>query len=204
MTPWALSLITPPGTDPVSEAQAQGHARILVSDTVTESVDIKTKITAATQDRERFTGRQFVTATWELWLDSWPSSGVIAIPKPPLLTVVSIKYIDQDGTEQTWSSVDYLVVAPAGPAAQHGFVALGYGKSWPSVRSQRAAIKVRFTAGYGAAEAVPAALKQAVLLVFGEMYDHREDQAFDQSTMRTADRLCWPYRAFVSMPEETH
>jgi uncharacterized phiE125 gp8 family phage protein len=201
VTSWALSLITAPTTDPVSESEAYGHARI-VSPTVAEIVDIQTKLAAAVQDRERFTMRQFVTATWELWLDAFPCSGVIAIPKPPLASVTSVKYIDQDGAEQTFSSGDYLVVAPAGPACQHGFVSLGYGKSWPSTRPQKAAVKVRFVAGYGAATAVPSALKQAVLLVFGDSYANREDQPYDSSALRAADRLCWPYRSFVSMPEE--
>lgn len=202
MIPWSLSLITAPTTLPLTAAEAQAHARI-DSPTPADLADSEIKLAAAVQDRERFTRRQFVTATWELWLNTWPSDGIIPIPKPPLISITSVKYIDQDGTEQTFSSSDYLVVAPAGPAAQHGFVALGYGKSWPAARYQRAAIKVRFQAGYGAAADVPAQLRQACLLVFGEMYDHREDQNLDPSTMRAADRLCWPYRAFVSMPEES-
>lgn len=202
MIPWSLSLITPATALPLTAEEAQAHARIDCA-TPADQADSAIKFAAAVQDRERFTRRQFMPATWELWLNVWPCDGVIPIPKPPLISITSVKYVDQDGAEQTFPDTDYMVVAPAGPAAQHGYVALGYGKAWPSARYQRASIKVRFQAGYASAADVPAQLKQAVLLVFGEMYDHREDQALDAAALRAADRLCWPYRAFVSMPEET-
>jgi len=198
VTPWTLSLITAPASLPVSDADMEAHARI-VTPSSADLADMQLKLSAAVQDRENFTRRQFVTATWELWLDTWPLWGVIELPKPPLISVATIKYIDQDGTEQTWPNTEYQVLAPAGPTAQQGFVALGYGKSWPSIRYQPGAIKVRYDAGYGAASAVPPQLKQAILLVFGASYASREDGP-KAKDLAAADAICWPFRTFVSMP----
>ena len=192
-----LSLITAPTSQPITAAEAMAHARI--DDPADDSLDITAKVAAAVTDREAFTRRQFCSATWELWLDAWPTDGVIRLPKPPLASVTSIKYIDPDGVEQTWSSANYTVVAPAGPNAQHGYVVAGYGVGFPSVRNVPAAIKVRFVAGYGAATAVPEVFKQAIKLTFAEMYAFREEQSAGSvsKNMRAADALCWPYRAFV-------
>lgn len=45
---------------------------------------INSLITAARQDCESFQNRNYLTATWELWLDSWPDKNFIEIPLPPL------------------------------------------------------------------------------------------------------------------------
>jgi uncharacterized phiE125 gp8 family phage protein len=173
------------------------HARI--DEPADDILDITAKVAAAVSDRESFTGRQFVSATWELWLDSWPIDGIIRIPKPPLSSITSIKYIDTNGAEQTWSSSNYTVVAPAGPNAQHGYVVPAYGLSFPSIRAVPNAIKVRFVAGYGLPAAVPDVFKQAIKLTFSEMYAFREEQFAGSvsKNLRAADALCWPFRAFV-------
>lgn len=192
-----LSLITAPTELPVTAAQAAIHSRI--DDPIADAADINARLEAAVTDRQAFTRRQFIEATWELWLDAWPADGIIRIPRPPLKTLTSIKYVDPDGTEQTWTDTLYTVVKPAGPNAQHGYVVPAYGQSFPSIRSVPAGIKVRFVAGFGAAAAVPEIYKQAVKLVFGEMYAFREEQTTGtvSKNLRAADTLCWPYRAFV-------
>lgn len=193
-----LSLITAPTDDPVSVDEAVLHAR--VEDSTAEASDIELKLAAAVRNRESYVQRQLMPATWELWLHAWPTCGIIWLPKPPLQSVTWIKYIDSNGVEQTWDSAEYVVVAPAGPRAGRGYVHLAYGESFPAARSQPNAIKVRFVAGYADADAVPAEIKQAILLTFGEMYAQREEQTVGTivaTNLRAADNLCSSFRVFA-------
>jgi uncharacterized phiE125 gp8 family phage protein len=206
---WFLSLITPPTALALTEAQARAHSRI---DPSLPADDLATKIAAAIAACEGFTGRQLVNATWELWLSSWydqaiyqpascgTSPGVIWLPKPPVASITSIKYLDGDGVEQTMNPSDYVLVAGAGPLAQRAGIFPAYGAAWPTNRLQAASIKIRFVAGYGVDSSyVPAELTQGMLAWFAELYERREEQtvgAVVTPNVVTARRLWWPYRAF--------
>jgi uncharacterized phiE125 gp8 family phage protein len=69
-------------------------------------------------------------------------------------------------------TADYFVDDKSEP----GRVALAYNKSWPTLSLRPTnAVVVQFTAGYGdAADDVPQRVKQAMLLLIGHWYEHRE------------------------------
>jgi uncharacterized phiE125 gp8 family phage protein len=205
---WSLSLITPPAALALTEDQAKAHSRI---DPAVPTADLATKVAAAIAACEGFTGRQLITATWELWLSSWyepgiyqPScregAGVIWLPKPPAASITSIKYLDGDGVEQTLAPSAYVLVAGGGPLAQRAGLFPAYGTAWPTNRAQAASIKVKFVAGYGSSYAdVPPELTQGMLAWFAELYERREEQTVGTTVAAnaiTARRLWWPYRAF--------
>lgn len=129
-------------------------------------------ITTARQYAEGFQRKAFVTQTWELWLDAFPNKDYIKIPLPPLQSVTSVKYYDTSDTEATFSSGDYFVDTKSEP----GRVALNYGETWPTTALRPAnGVCVTFVAGYGdAASDVPKKVKQAMLLLIGHLYEHRE------------------------------
>jgi hypothetical protein len=84
-----------------------------------------------------------------LTLDYFPPCGEIAIRIRPVQQIVSIKYIDGDGVEQTVDPDDYQVDL-------RGFLCRirpAYGKSWPFARWRMNAVSILFTAGYGDAVA---------------------------------------------------
>jgi uncharacterized phiE125 gp8 family phage protein len=201
---WSLELITAPTGETVTVPQVRAHSRLSAL-TPDEESDVVVKIAAAVAECENFTGRQLLQATWELKLASWCEEGiyrdgVLRLPKPPLLSVSSVKYLDPNGVEITWSSSEYVVVNSPSPHAQRAHLFPAYGIVWPAVRYQPGAIKVRFVAGYGAAEtAIPRALTQGVLLRVAEMYERREEQTIGSivaSNMLTAERLWWPFRTY--------
>jgi len=150
-------------------------------------------ISAARERAEAFTGRQLITATWDLVLDEFPcglqpyelgahwthdrvGNMFLDIPKPPLQSITTITYVDTAGQSQTWSSSNYLVDAPSGPRCRRGRVAPAYGVVWPFTQAQIKAATVRFVAGYGATGAsVPALLRQALLMDLSALYEHRGD-----------------------------
>ena len=93
---------------------------------------------------------------------------------------------------QTLDPSKYLVLglprrARASPA---------YDEIWPVVRCLPEAVQIRFVAGYGAAAAVPEDIKEAMLLIIGHLYAHREENHdFELYEMPPgALRLLSPYR----------
>lgn len=163
-----LKLITPPAEEPITLDEAKKHLRV---DIANDDTLISSLITAAREYCEDFQNRAYITQTWQLWLDGWPDGSEISIPKPPLQTVSSIKYYSEDGAEYTLPAEDYIVDVQSQP----GRVVLASGKSWPDVSLRPAnAVVVDFVVGYGDAVDVPQRVKQAILLLVGHWYEHRE------------------------------
>lgn len=189
------TIITPPASEPVTLSDAKAHLRVDATD---EDALISAMIGAARETAEHMTGRAFITQTLELTLDAFPV-GAIAIPRPNLLTVTSVKYDDTAGVEQTVSPADYVVLIKPTP----GLVYPADGVSWPATRDMKAAVRVRYTAGYGASSAaVPAAIKSWMLLRVGALYKHRE--AFHSGSGGAVelpgsfvDSLLDPYRVYA-------
>lgn len=164
----ALVLTQAPATEPLTLAEAKLHMRVEVAD---DDSLITSLITAARQWCEAFQGRAYITQTWQLWLDAWPEGDEIRLPRPPLQSVVTVKYYGADGAEYVMPAADYLVDTKSEP----GRLVLGYGKTWPSVTLRPAsAIAIEFVAGYGAVSAVPEKVKQAMKLLVAHWYEHRE------------------------------
>lgn len=132
---------------PLREAKKQCE---IGEDDTTHDSHILRLIKAATSDVERHTRRALITQTWRLALNQFPYSSVnksrVYLPRPPLQSISSITYVDDNGTTQTLSSSLYQVATDTKP----GFVEPAYGQSWPVVRSETAeAIKITYLAGYG-------------------------------------------------------
>lgn len=166
---YGLTLQTAPSVEPLTRAEAKSHIRVVADD---DNTLIDNLITAARQYCERHTNRQICTATWDLYLDGFPSCyEPLYVPLAPLASVTSIVYTAPDGTSTTWASSNYIVSTSREP----GQITPAYSVAWPTVRSVTDAVRVRFVAGYGLAVSVPMALKQAMLLLIGHWFENRED-----------------------------
>ena len=191
----AFELVTAATKEPVLVEEAKNHLRVDIAE---DDDLIDGYITTARQDMEEKYGVAFVTQTWDLYLDAFPGGSELAIGKWPLASVTSIKYTDEDGNESTYSSDDYLVDA----VSQPGKVVLKSSSSWPSDTLQEVnAVVVRFVAGFGDATDVPRPVRQAVLLLVGDMYENRENTIIAQGvTIRpvaqAAEMLMMNYRNF--------
>ena len=135
---------------PVTVAYAKKHIKAL---TGSEDVLVETWIRAGGAMFEEATGRQPITATREVWLDTFPGLGLsgrrqrIELPRPPLQEVLSVKYLDGDGVLQSFT--DYVVVAPSGDYCRPGFVEPSPGASWPGTADRSGAVQIRYKCGYG-------------------------------------------------------
>jgi uncharacterized phiE125 gp8 family phage protein len=152
-----MKVITPPLLEPVPIAEVKDQLGI--DDTRSDGL-LSRRITEARSWAENYTGRAFLKQTREIRWDCFVDEHEL----PSALTVESVKYIDTDGVEQTVSSTDYTLDT----YAFLPFVRSAYGVSWPTPRSERNAVRIQFTAGYGdTAEAVPSLIKEALILLVG-------------------------------------
>lgn len=191
VTCYGLSLVTAPTSEPVTLAEAKKQCEI-AAEVNHHDEHLERLIQAARVYVENYTGRQIVTATWDLYADSWPDDGLtISLPKGPIQSVTSITYVDENGSSQTWGSSNYVLSASREPA----IIRLAYQALWPAFRFQPDAIRVRYVAGYGAATAVPQGIKHAILLLVGGWFLNREiETTSNLKWMQSAENLLQQYR----------
>ncbi len=158
-----------PSTEPITKAEAKIHLRIPVGVTVDDSYVEDQLIPAATVWVENETQTQLITATWQYTLD-WFPGWEIDVPRPRLIGVSSLTYSATDGTSTTLTeNTDFRVDTNKRP----GRLTPDFGKSWPVTRDIMEAVTLTYTAGFGAASAVPVTIKQAMFFLIGHWYTNR-------------------------------
>lgn len=165
----SLKLVTAPTVEPISLVEAKLHLRVDGSDE--DSLISDLIIPAARLDVETLSLHKLITQTWDWYMDDWPES-VFKVPYPPLQSVTGIYYTLDGAAEATFSAANYTVDVKSVP----GWIALNSNASWPSgTLAIMNGVRIRFVCGFGAAgSAVDARLRQAMLLLIGHYYEHRE------------------------------
>lgn len=135
-----MTVIVEPVEMAVSLADARVAARINGADS---DVDIEIRVRALTTEAEHATGRAIINRTHRITLDSFPDA--IQLPQSPVASIVSIKYLDSDGVEQTLDPADYYLDA----ASEPGYIVPAPNKAWPSTFSRINAVTVLAICGYG-------------------------------------------------------
>lgn len=183
-------LITGPAVEPVTLAEAKLHLRV---EHDADNALIGSMIAAARMAAEHETGRLLITQTWEEVLDAFPAE--IALHTGPVLAIASVKYIDAAGAEQTLDPSAYALDNVGVPA----WLTPAYGTDWPAPRDVVNAVKVRYTAGYGAAGSdVPELIRMWICLQLGAMYENRAAAGSTQTySLPFADRLLDRYRVYT-------
>ena len=120
-----LTLITAPADEPVTRAEAKLQCRI-DADLTADDALIDGLVAAVREQAEHEIGGALVTQTWERTLDAFPvSGGAIELGMPPVQSLVSVKYLDAAGTEQTLAPSAYtLDAASSVPAAVKAWMLL--------------------------------------------------------------------------------
>lgn len=152
---------------PLEVEDAKAHLRVTHQ---SEDASVEACIAAAVDACEKEVGRSLITQTRRVYYDAWPDCG-IALPYGPVQSVTSVEYVDSAGATQTLAGTEYLVDLLDNPPR----IVPAFGKSWPSTRAQRNAVWSTYVAGYGATgAALPAQLRQWLLLYVGALWEHRE------------------------------
>lgn len=171
-------LVTAAPFEPVTLAELRAHSVVQFDDDDQYLVDL---LRTATTQVENHTQVALVKQTREVAYGCFPD--LIRLPRPPLLAVLSVKYYDTDGVQQTLPTADYQVSS----YGLLGRIAPAPGTSWPATESGRLdAVVVRYTAGYVDLTATsppttpnpvgeaPYPLKQAIMVLAAHLYTHRE------------------------------
>lgn len=157
-----LTILTPPEEEPVSVATAKAHLRV---DTTADDTLITTYLKAARELCEGLARRSFVTQSFRLVLDDFPSVP-LKLPRPPLQSVEAVTYLDDDGNEHDWT--DFTVDTGSEP----GRIIFN---SLPTASLQESgAVAIEFTAGYESAADLPNVFVMAILQTVANWYELRE------------------------------
>jgi uncharacterized phiE125 gp8 family phage protein len=183
------TVIVQPFTEPVTLAEAKTQLRIDFTDLDTP---IGNMIRGGRQWVEKQTGLALVDQTLEMLLQGYPNDDVIRLT-PPVITVVSFEYTDDNGAYQTHSAGAYVLDT----AGKFPRILPAYGVTWSATLAQTNSLRVRWRAGFvedgsptQSITLVPEPLRQAILLHVQAMHE-RENMAV---LLETAELLCQPYR----------
>lgn len=183
---------TAPAELPLTMADAKRHLRQDLDD---DDQVILALIRLATDYVQDLTGLRLLSQTVDLSLDAFPSGDCLPLPVRPVTAVTSITSYGLDGSASTFSSSAYRLDTYAVPNR----IVLVSGASWPTaVRDENAAL-IRVVAGYSTRDSMPAAVRQAMLLLLAHYYENREpvltSGAQGIALPWTIDALLSPYRA---------
>lgn len=182
-----LKLITAPASEPITLAEAKAQCSVS-ADFTSDDALLSAMIAAARGHAEHLTGRALVTQTWELVLDEFPRidvsrlghgreyvSGAIELPRAPLQSVESVKYIDPDGVEQTMDPAAYRVDTDSLVGRVYPVAA------WPDTATDRHdSVRIRYVAGWPMSEDAepvwtgPKEIAQWMLIRVASLYAQRE------------------------------
>lgn len=184
-----LQLVTPPALEPVTLSEARLHLRV---DTADDDPLIGALISAARLHAEMLTARQFLPARWRLVLDRF--TPMVLLNRSPVVSVVSVRYLDMGGLWQIMPVTDYVVESSSEPAR----ITPAFGKIWPPTLPQIGSVEILFDAGYADATKVPDGIKRWMLLRVGSLYQHREEMSVLPAgridPLPFVDSLLDPYR----------
>lgn len=183
-----IKVITPPDAEPLTLEEVKVNLRIVNPD---EDGDIERMIRAARQMAEERLNRALMPQVLEFAQNEFCTT--LKFPRPPLVDVTTVKYVDGDGAEQTLDSAAYITNEYVDPPE----LTPAYGTSWPSTQLRAAAIVVRYTAGYADAASVPEPIRQWMLLAIGAFYEHRSMVNEGQTYALPEDFYKWLLQPYV-------
>lgn len=162
-----FKVTTAPASEPVTATEVKAALNIETTDDDDLLADY---ITEARQWVEQQCGSALITQTVTEKFDLFGEMLMLTVN--PVQSVTSVKYYDEDGTQQTLAASKYDVDVYSVPCR----IAESTNNSWPSVQDRIAPIEVIYVAGYGDDAAdVPGPIKRAIHLYVGSLYAQRED-----------------------------
>jgi uncharacterized phiE125 gp8 family phage protein len=173
---WQLRRIAGPDVEPVTLAQARLQCKLDADLTAEDELIRDIYIPAAREAAELYCKQTWVESTWLLTLCGFPDcdDNRIVLPMGPVIDVVRVSYVDQQGTAQ--QITDYQGSLDAVPA----FILPPFNQGWPTARGVSSAVQIEYRAGYASggsptdASRVPAGVKHAMLFLIGFWFENRE------------------------------
>ena len=197
VSPDLVTTTVEPTAEPVTRTEAKLHLRV---DVTTDDTLIDMIIQAAREYVEKYTGRAYVRRTLRADLPYFADE--IRLPFAPAISVSSVKYYNTDSP----TVLTTLGAAYYNLQSVKSVLSRNPGYSWPAVYPFPNAVQITWVAGYSPtsspeveAESVPAAVKAAILLLVGDLYENREGQVLYPGQLHvnpTVNRLLDAYRVY--------
>ena len=129
-------------------------------------------------------------------LDGFPiEKDFIELPWSPLQCVNKFTFKDSQGIIHDVDPAIYFIDTDFKP----GKIGLNYNRYWPMyIPFPYAAVKINFTAGH-TIDNLPNRIVQAMLLLIGHLYEHREEVSNDRYIEQIpvgVDSLLWPLKVW--------
>lgn len=172
-----FELVTPPVGDVVSLTELRSHLKV---DDNERNSDITAFAVAAVDYAQRYTRRQFLTATWRLHLSKLENR--VPLRKCPVQSVTTLTYLDPNGNQQTLPG-NYYLLAHREPAE----VCVPW---LPEVAPREDAVAITFVAGYGLASQVPELIKSAIKLKVEALFYGCEEE-LKPAIENLLNPYCW-------------
>lgn len=152
------------------------HLHILAEDTLEDGI-LSLYLAAAVSYTEEYLNRFLLPTTVTEYFDCFDN--VICLKKNPVTEVASLKYLNADNTEKTLTvNTDFYTDLVSEPAR------IAPVDSWPVTSDRLNSVYVNYVTGYEDATKIPTAIKQAILLITGQMYRDKEDDILRLITRR--------------------
>lgn len=167
-----------PTQEPITLDEAKNYLRV---DNDDENDLISDLIVSVREKMESLLWRPLLTQSWKLIFDSselayggwyWQNyfypNQIIQVNKCPIQAIDSIQYLDTNGVQQTLAPSNYIVDLLSEPARIQII-------NMPNIENNAMnAFWVNFTAGYTDASLIPRKIKNAMYMLLGHVYEHRE------------------------------
>ena len=167
MSNWALTQLVAPVVEPVTldDLKLQAHITHDIQDVTLQSYLLAGRLAA-----EEYQRASYITQTWRLTLDCFPSSPVKLL-RSPVQSLTSVTVFDSDDNEIDVDISNFYIDTDHTPAR----FALKSSGSWPSVAlRETGGVKIEYVCGYGdTAVDVPATVKYAIILFASFADDNR-------------------------------
>lgn len=190
-------VVTTATDEPLTLEEVKSHLRLELGETEQDDL-LNGYIKTARDVAEKYTNRKFIHTTIDLYFDEWPDEDGFELAYSPMSTntVPTVTYTDYDSSTITLSSTawkaDYI--------SEPGRICLDSGQSWPSDTLHEVnPIKIRYQVGYTAESSnVPQVIKNAMLLMIGDLYENRENTIVGQMGATRIESIPMGAKALLS------
>lgn len=171
LIPWSISVISRTVAGVITTADAKDHLRVdhADEDSLIDRLIVASIIAIETKSRSAI-----VPQTLELRVPRFPyAGGYVLMPRSPVRSITSVKYLDTDLVEQTVDPSVYAINDGGMPARL--FLADTSVAMWPTVKNDRAdGVRIRYDAGPSTVGGVSDEMISAILLMVGHLYENRQ------------------------------
>lgn len=158
-----VEVIEPPTIEPVSIEMARAHLHL--DDDTHDFWLQNVGIPAARAMAEGYTGQTFAETTLRVVADRFPD-GALELRRGPVKDVLSVKYVDGDGIDQTLAPPNYSL----DNAWPIGWLIPVSG--WPATKAVANGVRVTYLAGFDPQKNPDPVV--AILLILGHLFKNRE------------------------------